>query len=92
MQRLLESSTRPDDGPRAAEPRAFGSEPPFVTENRSTLTISEPLREVVGDLQAALRENGIEAGPSEILQAMVEALAVRPSLCRGLLAAYLMNA
>ena len=46
---------------------------------------------VVADLQHSLRKHGIEAGAIEIGTGLMEALASRPALCRGLLAAYLLD-
>ena len=43
------------------------------------------------DLQQSLRKHGIDAGFEEIGKGILEALAARPSLCRGLLAAYLLD-
>ena len=48
-------------------------------------------RAVVADLQHSLRKHGIEAGATEIGAGLMEALAARPALCRGLLAAYLLD-
>ena len=43
-------------------------------------------------VQASLRAYQIEAGIPEIVHALLEALATRPALCRGLVAAYLLGA
>jgi hypothetical protein len=43
-------------------------------------------------VQASLRAHQIEAEIPEIVHAMLEALATRPALCRGLVAAYLLGA
>src|SRR5581483_942314 len=53
-----------------------------------TLSLSEPPMPLLRELQSTLRENGIQAEPMEIVQAIVAALSDRPTLCRGLLAAY----
>ena len=53
------------------------------------------VRGTVGDpprLQDTLRTNQIEAEIPEIVHAMLESLSARPSLCRGLIAAYLLEA
>ncbi|HEV2471620.1 MAG TPA: hypothetical protein VGS41_03080 [Chthonomonadales bacterium] len=46
---------------------------------------------VVKDVQAALLANGIHAEMWEIVHAIMSALASRPSLCQGLVAAYLVE-
>jgi hypothetical protein len=43
-------------------------------------------------VQASLRAHQIEAEIPEIVHALLEALATRPALCRGLVAAYLLGA
>lgn len=53
--------------------------------------MSEAQKAVLTDLQHSLRKHGIEAGFEEIGKGILEALAARPSLCRGLLAAYLLD-
>jgi hypothetical protein len=46
---------------------------------------------VLSDLQHSLRRHGIDAELDDIGKGIMEALAARPSLCRGLLAAYLLD-
>ena len=53
--------------------------------------MSEAQQAVLTDLQHSLRKHGIDAGFDEIGKGILEALAARPSLCRGLLAAYLLD-
>ena len=53
--------------------------------------MSEKQEAVLADLQHSLRKHGIDAGYEEIGKGILEALAARPSLCRGLLAAYLLD-
>ncbi|HLJ54514.1 MAG TPA: hypothetical protein VKT77_05695 [Chthonomonadaceae bacterium] len=43
-------------------------------------------------MQESLRAHHIEADLPEIVHALLEALATRPALCRGLVAAYLLGA
>ena len=43
-------------------------------------------------VQASLRAHKIEAEIPDIVNALLEALATRPALCRGLVAAYLLGA
>ena len=45
--------------------------------------------QVLSELRDQLAENGIEAAPADIALALLEGLARRPALCRGLLAEYL---
>ena len=52
---------------------------------------SDAQRAVLSDLQHSLHKHGIEAGMEEIGRGLMEALAARPSVCRGLLAAYLLD-
>ena len=47
--------------------------------------------EVLGDIQAELREHGITAELHEIGHALLEALGSRPALCRGLFAEYMLE-
>jgi hypothetical protein len=44
---------------------------------------------ILCEIQVELKRNSISAEVPEILSAMLEALATRPDLCRGLVAAYL---
>jgi hypothetical protein len=53
--------------------------------------LSEAQRAVLCDLQDLLRKNGIDAEVEEIGHGILEALAARPSLCHGLLAAYFLD-
>ena len=46
---------------------------------------------VLRDLQNSLRRHGIDAELDEINAGILDALAARPSLCRGLLAAYFLD-
>lgn len=46
---------------------------------------------ILAELQHTLREHGIVAELSEIARILADGLAARPALCRGLLAAYLLN-
>ena len=66
---------------------------PVGHEPRSAapFAVSEAQRAVLTDLQQSLRKHGIDAGFEEIGKGILEALAARPSLCRGLLAAYLLD-
>ena len=52
---------------------------------------SEAQIAVLRDLQASLHQHGIDAEMDEIGHGILEALADRPSLCRGLLAAYFLD-
>ena len=46
---------------------------------------------VLRDLQGSLRRHGIDAELEEIGAGILDALAARPTLCRGLLAAYFLD-
>lgn len=80
VRRLERETLRPIEIPRPTPP-----------PGGPALALSERQQRVLGELQATLRENGIRAELSEIVQAMMEALAARPTLCRGLVAAYLLE-
>jgi hypothetical protein len=53
--------------------------------------VTDAQRAVLSDLQYSLRKHGIDAEVADIGKGILEALAARPSLCRGLLAAYLLD-
>ncbi|HLV79932.1 MAG TPA: hypothetical protein VKT32_06595 [Chthonomonadaceae bacterium] len=53
--------------------------------------MSEPQLRLLRNLQSVLQEHGIEAELTEIIHAIIVVLSARPSLCRGLLAAYLLE-
>ena len=55
------------------------------------LILSQQQIAVLRELQGSLRENGIDAGVEDIGHGILEALSARPSLCRGLLAAYFLD-
>jgi hypothetical protein len=46
---------------------------------------------MLAHLQEELRQNGVCADESEILQALCDAMAHRPDIYKGLLAAYLLT-
>lgn len=56
------------------------------------LTLTETQRELLENLQTVLLGNEIEASVTELHGAIMEALVTRPAVCRGLLAAYLLDA
>jgi hypothetical protein len=56
-----------------------------------TITLTEAQSGFLRDLQAALSKHGIDASVAEVGQALLQALSSRPSLCRGLMAAYLVE-
>lgn len=86
MQNLLSSGQRPDGLARLGGRRPGG---PIRTE--CTITLLDTQERAVCELQAELRAHGITADVPELVSAMVEALLSRPSLCRGLIAAYLIE-
>jgi hypothetical protein len=53
--------------------------------------LSNAQHTILRDLQLSLSSHGIDAGVEEIGHGILEALAERPSLCRGLLAAHLLG-
>ena len=58
-------------------------------EPRSDMSAAQ--RAVLRDLQHSLRRHGIDAELEEIGNGILDALAARPLLCRGLLAAYFLD-
>lgn len=57
----------------------------------AALSFSANQEQVLTGLRGQLNENGIAANETEIALALLERLAQRPALCRGLLAEYLMG-
>jgi len=84
MQSLLSSGSRSDAPVRPA------------SRTRSRTVCRVPLLDaqerILCEIQAELKRNAISAEVPEILNAILEALATRPELCRGLMAAYLVEA
>ena len=68
--------------------RQWGSETAHSEQGAYTESQLVTLRAV----QASLRAHHVEAEISDIVHALLEALATRPALCRGLVAAYLLGA
>ena len=87
---FLPTPARPDPPPSPAR-RALTDPPGTESRSGPQFAVSEAQRAVLTDLQHSLRKHGIEAGFEEIGKGILEALAARPSLCRGLLAAYLLD-
>ena len=86
IHKLLSSSSVTDTPTEAWQARQCDSEPlPQAGLSDSQLVT---LRAV----QASLRAHRIEAEIPEIVHAILDALATRPALCRGLVAAYLLGA
>src|SRR2546425_803253 len=52
-------------------------------------SVAKPRGTILTEIQSELSECGIETSAEEIAQALFETMTTRPSLCRGLLAAYL---
>jgi hypothetical protein len=46
---------------------------------------------IFSEIHIELREYGIAADPSEIARAVLEAVAARPALCRGLFSEYMLS-
>ena len=55
----------------------------------AALPFSPRQAQILNELRSQLNENGITANETEIALALLEGLARRPSLCRGLLAEFL---
>jgi hypothetical protein len=93
MQNLL-SSGRPSEGDRAAACRQLldgAATPEEASSAAAEMPVSPMQQRILREIQVELRANGIAAEPHEIMQAMIKALMTRPALCRGLLAAYLVE-
>lgn len=89
MHNLLTATKRPESAaPISPVPIAIPSSAPPAG---NMLALSEPQMLFLRDIQNVLQENGIEADQSEIVHAIMVALSDRPNLCRGLLAAYLLE-
>ena len=58
---------------------------------KASLPFTHEKQDAFHDLQVCLSAHHIEAELSDITHAMLHALSTRPTLCRGLLAAYLMD-
>ena len=94
MQSLLTPARRPESAARRiGHPAPAASPATIETSSPGSVTVrlSEMQMDTIDDLRRALRENGIAAEPAEIVQALCQAVAVRPVLCRSLLAAYLIG-
>ena len=95
MQSLLAPVPRREPRPEAREARSRQATPAETSTTGPlgpmTIRLSEMHLDTIVDLQRALSENGIAAEPGDIVQALCQAVAVRPALCRSLLAAYLMG-
>src|SRR5258708_6669913 len=73
-------------------------ERPVTTVNHRPLPAAPPVRtrvpqgKVLLEIQSTLKDFGIQAEPSEIVEVLMEALMDRPALCRGLFASQLIGA
>jgi len=85
IHRLLESSDSEETAPRAWKPLEGDNRAPGSLYSESQLVTFKAV-------QASLRAHKIEAEIPDIVNALLEALATRPALCRGLVAAYLLGA
>jgi hypothetical protein len=88
MQSLLTPGPR-HEGEALTKPVEMPRPAPAPPAER--LPLSAGRQRLLTDLQATLREHGVAADLTEIENAMLEALASRPGLCKGLLAAYLLE-
>ena len=89
MQSLLSPGPRRDAEVHASKAVRMPKPAPGPAAER--LPLSAGRQRILSDLQSTLRENGVAAELTEIENAMMEALASRPGLCKGLLAAYLLE-
>ena len=85
IHRLLETSDAEETALRAWKPLADADRPPGSPYTNSQLVTFRAVQE-------SLRSHKIEAEIPDIVNALLEALATRPALCRGLVAAYLLGA
>ncbi|HZT43758.1 MAG TPA: hypothetical protein VFA07_16445 [Chthonomonadaceae bacterium] len=90
MHSLLSSNRRPDPRTPVGGPIPI-TVPASAPPANNPLALSEPQLRLLRGLQSVLQENGIEAELTEIIHAIIVVLSARPSLCRGLLAAYLLE-
>lgn len=84
MQSLLSSARRPENRPGAALPERR-------RDGRLSVRVNPNQESMLADLQRELSRNGICADEGEILQALCDAMANRPAIYRGLIAAYLLS-
>lgn len=85
MHSLLTPAKRREETPPAPAP----SIPTPVSEAGGAFELTDAQVGVLNAMRTTLNEFGVDGEPQEIVQVMVEALLLRPMLCRGLLAAYL---
>ena len=85
IQGLLTPVPQSDEQPLALNPRPAQVTPP------DQLQASKACGRLFGEIQADLREHGVAAEVHEIAHALLEALAARPALCRGLFASYMLD-
>lgn len=97
MRSLLSPGERPNAAPGTqpaqrdvtAQPPVSGSQQP--PRGDDTASMSPAAVRVLNDMQTVLRDHGIAAETAQLAHAIWAELAARPSLCRGLLAAYLLR-
>ena len=84
MQSLLSSGPRSDAHLRQ----------PGRSRSRTVCRVAllDSQERILCEIQAELKRNSISAEVPEILNAIIEALATRPELCKALMAAYLVEA
>ena len=82
----------PETQPEAIIKISDRPEPGLEVSKNDSLMLNALHAEMLSPLQASLRSSCISADLPEIAGAILEALAVRPSLCQGLLASYLLEA
>lgn len=92
MQRLLSSSKQPERPrlPETAPRNTHLVESPTIRA-KGSVALSPTHLVVLQDIQSSLRNHSIEADLPDVVQALMESLAARPTLCKGLIAAYLLE-
>jgi hypothetical protein len=86
MQRLL-STSRPSE----AEAQPAIAPDTLCKRTEGIIALSPAQVTTLREIQTTLASYSIEAKLPEVVEALMESLASRPMLCRGLVAAYLME-
>jgi hypothetical protein len=90
MQSLLSPSTQRENGTASV---SFTAAP--VVHREEKRPEKGRLRDMrgttIGEIQATLREYGVNAESHEIADALIEALLEKPNLCKGLFASYMLK-
>jgi hypothetical protein len=84
MQSLLSSARRPENRPGAALADR-------QRDGKLSIRVHSQHESMLSDIRQELGRNGIRADEGEILQALCDAMANRPAIYRGLIAAWLLT-